>query len=382
MVLSALLRRSITIACVCITICSDASAIVTFGTQDNSIPPTDPAMRSVWDRVARVSGFTATPIAPDTFVIAKHIGAGVNSTITDSAGVSHRVIQAIDAPESLDIRVLKTATPTARFASIFDQSLIDIGQYPGFVVGRGTRRGAEVRVNNEPAGALRGWEWGASDSVMRWAAPQRVSIYPTSPGDAAINFAFDATSPYSGQATGGDSSGPMFVMQGGQYKLAGVISTLGGIGNVSYTAAGPEFRASIFAAGGLYQSGQLIQPTSLLSSSTIGTSTLAAGGWLQQFVPHPGDSNLDGNTDIADLVSLAQNWNRPNATWAQGDFNQDDQVTLADLLVLVQEINANTHNAPIPFPVEIARLIPEPTSAAAGLALVGVSLRRRRLSGR
>ena len=51
----------------------------------------------------------------------------------------------------------------------------------------------------------------------------------------------------------------------------------------------------------------------------------------------PGDANLDGKVDAADLNVLAQNWQRSDGVdWEGGDFTGDGRVDAADLNVLAQ----------------------------------------------
>lgn len=50
----------------------------------------------------------------------------------------------------------------------------------------------------------------------------------------------------------------------------------------------------------------------------------------------PGDVNRDGTVGFVDLLTLAQNYGKTNASWAQGDFNGDGSVGFDDLLILAQ----------------------------------------------
>jgi len=113
-----------------------------------------------------------------------------------------------------------------------------------------------------------------------------------------------------------------------------------------------------------------------------------------------GDTDLDGDVDFSDLLTVAQNYDQtPNATWFDGDFNDDMAVNFSDLLVVAQnygltllnnesllsEVDAHVAssfssdwslvqssvNTPLPL------TIPEPTSLAL-LAPLGLMLRRRR----
>jgi uncharacterized protein YjbI with pentapeptide repeats len=63
-------------------------------------------------------------------------------------------------------------------------------------------------------------------------------------------------------------------------------------------------------------SGQSVDPSSMLIKFT-----------------YAGDANLDGQVDIADLGSLATNWQQ-SAVWTGGDFNYDGMVNVADLGLL------------------------------------------------
>ena len=53
----------------------------------------------------------------------------------------------------------------------------------------------------------------------------------------------------------------------------------------------------------------------------------------------PGDANLDGKVNFADLLLLAQHYNAPQPAWTTGDFNYDGSVNFADLLALAQNYN-------------------------------------------
>ena len=83
----------------------------------------------------------------------------------------------------------------------------------------------------------------------------------------------------------------------------------------------------------------------------------------------PGDVNQDGTVNFSDLLGLAQNYGKQNATLADGDFNLDGTVGFADLLLLVQDYGQMS--------MQVA-LSPVPEPAAAGvLLLAAVGLRRR-----
>jgi len=54
----------------------------------------------------------------------------------------------------------------------------------------------------------------------------------------------------------------------------------------------------------------------------------------------PGDTNLDGQVNFTDLLTLAQNYGHGGADWAHGDFTYDGLVNFSDLLLLAQNYGA------------------------------------------
>lgn len=76
-----------------------------------------------------------------------------------------------------------------------------------------------------------------------------------------------------------------------------------------------------------------------ITSILIGLSTATQDG-TEQIIERPqGDANFDGNVGFDDLVILARNYQRANATWSQGDFNGDGVVDFKDLVILARNYN-------------------------------------------
>jgi hypothetical protein len=100
----------------------------------------------------------------------------------------------------------------------------------------------------------------------------------------------------------------------------------------------------------------------------------------------PGDANLDGKVDVADLGILASNW-QLSGTWATGDFDGTGSVNVADLGLLASNWQAGVGSAPGPGWFEALRsfglgaeVVPEPSGQA---ILIGAAcMRRWRRSGR
>ena len=95
--------------------------------------------------------------------------------------------------------------------------------------------------------------------------------------------------------------------------------------------------------------------------------------WLSDAANHcgfseaylPGDSNLDGIVDTADLNNLTLSWHQDVASWSAGDFSADGNVGTADLnkLALNWRQSIPLAASPVPEPSHIFLTI-------LGLALV------------
>jgi hypothetical protein len=70
----------------------------------------------------------------------------------------------------------------------------------------------------------------------------------------------------------------------------------------------------------------------------------------------PGDANLDGKVDAADLAILKANFGQPNRGWEQADFNADGRVDAEDVKLL----KANFKNPTPQAQTEIGRLLQTP----------------------
>jgi hypothetical protein len=79
---------------------------------------------------------------------------------------------------------------------------------------------------------------------------------------------------------------------------------------------------------------------------------------------HPGDADMDGAVDVADLSVVLTNYNQTGMTWVQGDFDFDGVVTINDLSNVLTNYD-KTFGASASF-----RTVPEPSS----LALVGIGV--------
>ena len=92
-----------------------------------------------------------------------------------------------------------------------------------------------------------------------------------------------------------------------------------------------------------------------------------------------GDANLDGNVNALDFNAVATGFGS-GTFWYQGDFNYDGVVNTTDFMTLAQDfggIAPTPTAAPVLSPV-LGRLVPEPMTSGAVLAMAGIAITRRR----
>lgn len=91
------------------------------------------------------------------------------------------------------------------------------------------------------------------------------------------------------------------------------------------------------------------------------------------YVPIPGDADLDGKVDFADLLTVARNYGTTTGnSWQTGDFYGTGQVDFSDFLVVARHYGQSLGGAVSP-----ALTVPEPTCLT--LAIVGsLQIFRRR----
>lgn len=122
------------------------------------------------------------------------------------------------------------------------------------------------------------------------------------------------------------------------YNSGGPLWTGNGI--VSSTAAASPFAGSI----GYAEASDLLG----INGGTFGTETVDSTAILIRYTK-PGDANLDGAVNFADLVRVAQNYGQSAGKfWSQGDFNYDGNVNFQDLVTVAQNYGQAFPAAPIP----------------------------------
>jgi hypothetical protein len=226
-------------------------AVVFYSTADpsyNTTPPTGNLAGSGWDYQGSWGAFLGTPIAPQCFITAKHIG-GVEGDSFVFAGQTYVTIAFYDDPAS-DLRMWRIRGAFPYVASCYERA--DERSRLLVVFGRGTQRGDPIILTNRFGSALKGWKWGTIDGVKRWGQSTVYNIATNSADqNEFLQMLFRAGSlTNETDVSGGDSGGGLFINDGGGWKLAGINHGIRGPYNTNDTGGG--FYACVFDEGGLY----------------------------------------------------------------------------------------------------------------------------------
>lgn len=107
---------------------------------------------------------------------------------------------------------------------------------------------------------------------------------------------------------------------------------------------------------------------------------------LQVQLAIPGDTNLDGQVNLPDLLNLVRHFGTTNADWAEGDLNYDGIVNVTDFAILARHFGGSLSPAVLASlsPADqtvianIEAQVPEPRSGVMMLALAEMLLPRKR----
>jgi autotransporter-associated beta strand protein len=148
----------------------------------------------------------------------------------------------------------------------------------------------------------------------------------------------------------------------------------------------------LISGGGASDAKGLITSQKVISSSVNGTNGLALG--YKSLAPAAnsyeirttllGDSDLDGQVNVADLANLAGNFGATSGVfWINGDFDNNDNVNVADLADLAGNFGKTLASSGNAEPVAVAAIaagaaVPEPATAGLATITVATALSRRR----
>ena len=266
--------------------------VILYGTGDpdaNTSEPTGELAGSGWQYQGSWFGFLGTPVAPQFFIAAKHIGGSIGQWFSWQ-GRFYRTTQFFDDPNN-DFRLWRVCGTFPSYAPLYRNS--DEAGKTLVVFGVGTQRGEPVLVNNQ----LRGWQWGVLDGRMRWGQNQVANLTSTT-GQPPLNIlraTFDMdVGPNEAHLSRGDSSGGVFIQDAGVWKLAGIAYASDGVYNTAPEGGG--FEAALFNAAGLYeQNGDqwtLLPPGMLRPrpGAFYATRISSSAAWIESVISNPANT--------------------------------------------------------------------------------------------
>lgn len=222
----------------------------------NTSAPVGDLANSGWELQGRWNDFLGTPIAPNLFLTAKHVGGAV-SNLFHFQGVTYRAVASYGDPES-DLRIWRVCGEFPTFAPLYTKP--DETGKPLVVFGRGLTRGSEIVVDGLPQAEAKGWRWGGSRGVMRWGENSVSQVLDgsglpdldTSGELLAAEFNRDGGD-NEAHLAGGDSGGAVFIQDGAQWKLAGINYAVDGPFNTNDDPENAGFNAALYDKGGLFE---------------------------------------------------------------------------------------------------------------------------------
>jgi hypothetical protein len=285
----------------------------------NTTAPKSPGLaNSGWELQGYWGSTLGTPIAPQYFIAARHVGGTVGQPFV-FRDVVYTTVASFDDPNS-DLRIWKVNGVFPDYARLYSTGN-ELGQ-PMVVLGRGTTRGPALTtsvictnlstntvtlkslgLNSKTAkklypnaviagqyisfigsvtvtnSILNGWSWGDYDGVVRWGRQTVCAAY-----DSFIVGRFPVSNdPDACHLSAGDSSGAAFVHDGTSWKLAGIHYAVEGPFQTQPDQ--PPFQAALLDKSGLYKDGLYFRPDgSEKPSCFYSTRIFSRLAWIQSII--------------------------------------------------------------------------------------------------
>lgn len=234
---------------------ANSPAVIILGSGDPNAndtefnPPGGPLTNSGLQWVGRLYDTGAAVISPNHFISAEHLGIGDGPHPFVFQGVTYMTNGSFKVPGA-DLRIWRISGTFPTWAPLFEGTGNELGRHL-VVFGGGTRRGAPYFFG----GTQRGWLWGDIDSRLRWGENKVADLIDIGGFGQQLYGTFDAGSAglgyYECHLSNRDSGGPVFIREGGVWKVAGVNFSVDG-----YFAEGPTggdpFIGALTDCSGMY----------------------------------------------------------------------------------------------------------------------------------
>lgn len=308
------------IATALLSVATASDGVILFRTGDpsaNTTEPTGSLAGSGWQYEGTFGGFLGTAIAPHYFLTAKHLGVVSDKFVYHSA--SYTIVGRFEDPVS-DLQIFEVAETLPTYAPLYPRG-DEVGQHL-VVMGRGTQRGPAIVSN----GQLRGWQWGATDSLQRWGENMVTDIRPRDGLGEMLYALFEQNGlPDEAHLSSGDSGGAVFLNDGGIWKLAGVNTDVDGPFYTSPGGNGLFFGALIDERSYYTADGTLITGPAPVPSGFYSTRISSRLSWIYSVID-PGFANISSRVLVGsgERVSIS-------GFVIQGDSTQSKKVVIRGL---------------------------------------------------
>ncbi|MBS0657594.1 MAG: hypothetical protein JSR82_05015 [Verrucomicrobia bacterium] len=246
---------SLLAAAVALSLTASAPGVIILGSGDPNAndtefnPPSGALTNSGLQWVGRLYDTGAAVISPNHFISAEHLGIGDGPHPFVFQGVTYMTNGSFKVPGA-DLRVWRISGTFPTWAPLFSSPGAELGRHL-VVFGAGTRRGAAYSFG----GTQRGWLWGDIDGRLRWGENKVASLLDIGGFGQQIYGTFDAGSAGLGyhecHLSNRDSGGPVFIREGGVWKVAAVNFSVDGY--FAEAATGGDFFIGAFTdCSGLY----------------------------------------------------------------------------------------------------------------------------------
>lgn len=290
-----------------------AAAVIVLGSSAGNTSAPSGSLGVRWSQVGNFDMFLGTPIAPGFFLTAKHLGNLTGSAITFPDGTSYTTTAWFEDPAS-DLAIYQISGTFAedKIVPLYSGTTFSANA-PLTIFGRGVPRTDAAIVGDAFGGGseAKGWSWGTGMGTRSWGTNTLSSLTAGGAAGMQLRYTFSPTGPADeGTLSLGDSGGPVFVEQAGEWRLAGINYAVDNPFNTSATGTG--FNAAIYDRGGLYASlsGDMAGPWSYVSptllsqpASSFSTAVPSSSDWIAGViaVPEPEAATLV----VAAVLTLA-----------------------------------------------------------------------------
>lgn len=280
-----------------------ARAVIILGSSaGNTSAPGDAALAIRWSQVGNVASYMGTPIASQYFLTAKHLTLSVGNTIVFPDNSTYTTDARYDDPGS-DLSIMRITGTFAPSKIVPLYSGSSFFAAPLVVFGRGVPRSDTVVTGSTTVSGsteAKGWRWASGTSARTWGTNVLDGLYNFGADGVQLGYGFDANGGANeGILSIGDSGGPVFMSQSGEWRLAGINYASESVFNTLGTGTG--FDAAIYDAGGIYysSSGSKTGPWTYITPQaydqpaySYSTAIPFRSAWINSIIPVPEPATL------------------------------------------------------------------------------------------